>query len=375
MIPSRSNLGLTAAWCVFWLNGLALAQPDVHDRPLNAENAWPRGSYGVDHSTLDAEGMRHGMWVRVYGGGELYYRGEFDHGRPSGEWWYFREDGTAITHLQHGDDPLESTAQMFTRDGRVAATGGYLHQDIRVRGDVQTSRPTPPVRHGSWTLFDGAGNVTTRLNYDRGVKAGLEERFLPSGQVFERATYVDGELDGTWTAWHDNGLPRQVVTYRKGNLDGPFKAFYGGGQRLSEGAYLDGVEEGSWKFYLEDGQLQHIHRYRDGQLLETIRVNGTFTEWHGEERPASEYTYKDKQLDGPFREWHDQGGFVLEDFKDPQLGETLQRRVMRGVQISKEGEYVQGELDGPVYHYDPAGRLLKTEHYNMGTLQRTDAGW
>ena len=166
-----------------------------------------------------------------------------------------------------------------------------------------------------------------------------------------------------------------MVTYRRGTLDGPFKAFYGGGQRLSEGAYLDGVEDGSWKFYLEDGRLQHIHRYRDGQLLETIRVNGTFTEWHGEERPASEYTYKDKQLDGPFREWHDQGGFVLEDFKDPQLGETLQRRVMRGVQISKEGEYVQGALDGPVYHYDPAGRLLKTEHYNMGTLQRTDAGW
>ena len=58
MIPSRSDFGLTAAWCLFWLTGLALAQPDVHDRPLNAENAWPSGSYGVDHSTLDAEGLQ-----------------------------------------------------------------------------------------------------------------------------------------------------------------------------------------------------------------------------------------------------------------------------------------------------------------------------
>ena len=66
---------------------------------------------------------------------------------------------------------------------------------------------------------------------------------------------------------------------------------------------------------------------------------------------------------------------MLEDFKDPQLGETLQRRVMRGVQLSKEGEYVNGQLDGPVYHYDTAGRLLKTEHFNMGTLERTDNGF
>ena len=48
---------------------------------------------------------------------------------------------------------------------------------------------------------------------------------------------------------------------------------------------------------------------------------------------------------------------------------------MRGVQLSKEGEYVNGQLDGPVYHYHTAGRLLKTEHFNMGTLERTDNGF
>ena len=142
---------------------------------------------------------------------------------------------------------------------------------------------------------------------------------------------------------------------------------------MSQGNYLEGAEEGSWKFYLEDGRLQHIHRYRAGNLIETIRVNGTFTTWFGEERPESEVNYRDKKLDGPFREWHDQGGFVLETFTDAESGEPLQRRVMQGVQVSREGEYVAGQIDGPVYHYSTTGQLTRIEHYNMGVLERTEA--
>ena len=45
---------------------------------------------------------------------------------------------------------------------------------------------------------------------------------------------------------------------------------------------------------------------------------------------------------------------------------------MKGRQVSREGEYVQGKLDGAVYHYDTSGRLIRTEHFDMGTLVKTD---
>ena len=132
-------------------------------------------------------------------------------------------------------------------------------------------------------------------------------------------------------------LLRQKITYRDGTLDGPFEAYYGSGGRLkSRGITSKVPRKEVWKFYLEgflDRRLQHIHRYRAGNLIETIRVNGTFTTWHGEERPESEVNYRNKKLDGPFREWHDQGGFVLETFTDADTGEQLQRRVMQGVQV------------------------------------------
>lgn len=348
------------------------SQASPFDRPLEAHNAWPSGTFGVDYNVTDDDGFRHGPWVRVYGSGELYYVGTFDHGTPTGSWWYFRESGTALTRLVHREDHTQSDATVFSANGQVTAQGGYLHPALKLQSAALESRPITPVRHGAWSLFSNKGNLTAVIHYAEGQKDGLEERYLPSGAVCERGHHRRGEMHGEWNAWHDNGLLRQKITYRDGTLDGPFEAYYESGGRLSQGNYLEGAEEGSWKFYLEDGRLQHIHRYRAGNLIETIRVNGTFTTWHGEERPESEVNYRDKKLDGPFREWHDQGGFVLETFTDSDTGEELQRRVMQGVQLSREGEYVAGQLDGQVYHYSSTGQLTHTEYYNMGALERTE---
>lgn len=351
------------------------AQPDaVHDRPLDASNAWPEGHFGTDYNALDANGFRHGAWVRVYADGSLYYAGSFHHGQPAGSWWFFREDGTAISHVTHDpDSPQSSTAVLYHPNGRVVAHGGYLHPAVRLGPDVIDAEiDMSPARHGTWTLFTPTGELASTLTYSEGVKHGPVTHFLKDGRTAESGSYFQGERDGEWNAYHDNGSLRQTITYRKGTLDGPFRACYNHGQRLSEGAYLDGVEHGSWKFYHKDGELQHIVRYSEGSMLETIYVNGTFTDWHGEERPAYERSYREKVLEGPFREWHDQGEFVLESFNDPETGEMLQRRVMVGTALRREGEYVNGKLDGPVYHYDTQGLLVKTEHFDNGTLVRTE---
>ena len=155
----------------------------------------------------------------------------------------------------------------------------------------------------------------------------------------------------------------------KGDLDGPFKAFYGGGQRLSEGAYLDGVEDGSWKFYLEDGFNTFTGRTANCSrpFASTVRSpNGAAR------APASEYTYKDKQLKASSAVARP-GGFVLESSRSSTRRNAAMTRDA-GRPNFKEGEYVQGELDGPVYHYDLVGRLLKTEHYNMARPAPTLAG-
>ena len=38
----------------------------------------------------------------------------------------------------------------------------------------------------------------------------------------------------------------------------------------------------------------------------------------------------------------------------------MQRRVLHGTQVQEEGNYIEGKLDGPVYHYSENGALMKT---------------
>ena len=62
----------------------------------------------------------------------------------------------------------------------------------------------------------------------------------------------------------------------------------------------------------------------------------------------------------------------VENFTDPETGEMLQRQVLVGTQVSSEGEYVKGKLNGPIYYYSEEGKMTKTEHYRAGELLNID---
>ena len=150
MMRNWFSLVLTASALNVLCSGGLWAQPTGQtsqappfDRPLEAHNAWPSGTFGVDYNVTDDEGFRHGPWVRVYESGELYYAGTFDHGTPTGSWWYFRENGTALTHLVHKEDPTQSDATVFTTDGLIAAQGGYLHPPSSSKAKPLNPGPPP----------------------------------------------------------------------------------------------------------------------------------------------------------------------------------------------------------------------------------------
>jgi antitoxin component YwqK of YwqJK toxin-antitoxin module len=69
-----------------------------------------------------------------------------------------------------------------------------------------------------------------------------------------------------------------------------------------------------------------------------------------------------------FRECYDVGGPVIKERMDEQTGETYYQEVMEGLQLKKEGEYVEGQLDGTLYFYDLNGRVIKEEVYSEGKL-------
>ena len=352
-----------------------LAQPQATEQGIsvmNAKGAYPAGTFEVDYNLSDAEGFRHGLWIRVYDDGALYYRGLFEHGMPTGEWWFFRPDGSALSRMDQHPDSARTHAFMFDTKGNVVAMGGYLNPHLRLKAGALEERPAPPVKDGKWSFYDSKGRLASVVHYRAGTKHGLDETYRTNGRVLSTGNHVEGQKHGPWKRFTDTGNLKELLTYKNGVLHGPAQAANPRGMLLSKGAYYEGQQDGTWTFYLDDGTLQEINVFEEGVLTESVRVNGPFTDWHNPDRPAKEVHYKDRLKDGPFREWHDQGGYVIEEQIDPDLGGTVRRQVMKGLQISREGEYVKGKLDGAVYHYDTSGRLVRTEHYDMGSLVKTD---
>ena len=89
-------------------------------------------------------------------------------------------------------------------------------------------------------------------------------------------------------------------------------------------------------------------------------------------RPREEFEVVNQLKSGPFREWHDTGEWTIEESIDPETGDPIRKRILTGEAIRREGEYVNGKLDGDVYNYDLNGRLLLIEHFEDGTIKSSE---
>ena len=180
--------------------------------------------------------------------------------------------------------------------------------------------------------------------------------------------YKDGEKTGVWKSYYENGTVSQQASYLDGEFEGEFITYHTNGMTRIKGKYIEGNEDGSWRSYADSGELELIIKYQFGQRLTEIRINGYFEDTFVDGRTKTEYTYRNKLKDGPYRIFYDQGEYIIEAFIDSETGEQLQRRVLHGTQVSEEGNYVEGKLHGPVYHYSEKGALIKTVNYNMGEI-------
>ena len=335
---------------------------------ITAKEAWPAGQAGLDYNVNDSQGEKDGPWIRVYPDGALYYTGAFNHGTPEGEILYFYESGSLMSKLVHPYlDSSSNTSELisaihYRENSSVQASGFYISVIEEVK----------PLREGSWGFYNEGSKQMKMETYTSGLLDGPYWVKGSNGQLVEEGGYDKDKLNGEKITYFDNGIVRQKINYINGKLEGSFSVNYNSGYPKIEGHYFEGVETDSWKTYTEKGELELLIQYSNGKRIKETRVNGTFEETYPDGRPKSEYTYRNKQLDGPFRLWYDLGEYVIEDFTDSETDELLQRQVLKGTQVSSEGDYFEGKLDGPVFYYTKNGGLDKTVNYKKGELLSTD---
>lgn len=358
--------GLFVFLCVAGQHGWAQPRtvPAAADVPAALKALWPPGQPGVDYNLTGEKGLREGLWMRVYPNGAVYYTGEFKGGKPTGTFTFYYETGEKMSVIVHDPQGDGMQATHYRSTGSLRAEGRYLTTaEVNEEGD--------PVRQkeGLWKYYDERGTLRLEEGYRLGVQHGPTRVFDSAGKLLESGGWLDGEREGLWTRYDAQGLVLAEISYRMGLFHGPHRTFSAPGKPEREGTYTDGKPSGIWKLYEPNGNLRVIQRYENGELIKEQRHNGTFEDTYPDGRPKATITYKLSVPEGPFKEWHDVGSFELVEVADPQTGEVDVRKTPVGLQVAREGTYVEGVLHGKVTFYTERGAVEKVETWEKGVLK------
>ena len=340
----------------------SMAQPGLAD-----SGKWPTGEAGSDYNVTNASNQKDGLWIRVWPNGNLYYIGSFEADVPVGEFTFFYETGEVMSEVVQTGKGRRAFTKLFRTDGSLQAEGMYLtSKELNENGEPRRKK------QGDWKYFDHNGQLRLQEGYANDLLNGPAQRMGERGQLLESGEYIDGNRHGIWKQWDETGLLISEIGYDNGHFEGTCRVSHSNGRPRSIGMYKNGKESGFWKTFTEDGTLESTRQFEDGQLVQEIHENGTVLLTFPDGRPREEFSVLNQKKQGPFREWHDVGEWALEEDVDPISGEQLFRRVLDGEMIRREGEYVNGVLDGEVYHYDKNSRLHLVEIYENGKLITTE---
>lgn len=332
------------------------AQPDP---------SMPEGDFGVDYNAVDQDGLRTGPWIRVHQNGRMYYKGQFEAGTPTGTFWFWYESGEPMSKVEHLDGTTHMEAVNYHKTGFPMSKGTYreyISQDTTLK-----------VKDGEWEFFTEEGYLKTREQYDMGKRNGSSVTYFDTGDILRKEEYVNDVKEGPWQEFYRSGQLRGSGKYRKGEYHGKFELYQENGRPIVKGQYVGGLKDGVWIHFNADGNIHITTKFEMGQELTTRRENGEFTDYYDSGIPKATYLYENGVKSGPFTEWYDLGEWVKVPLDEPQPGGGIQyKEKLQGTQVKREGDFLDGELEGEVTYFNEEGRIVKTEYYAQGELESTE---
>ena len=306
---------------------------------------------------IDANGLKQGNWKKTYENGAIRYEGQFKDDKPSGLFKYFCKNGKLKATNNHLNDGISVAHHSYHENGKIKAKGVYKTQK----------------KDSVWFYYNNAEILILEEGYKMDVLHGVQKLFYPSnGQLMEQRTFNDGLKHGEWLKYFEDGKKWLVANYENGELTGEFEMYKSDGKPELKGTYELGVRHGRWLMYNENGSVRTQDIYHQGAMTKQKRENGVFEEFYEDYRPKSSYTFKGGVENGEFREWYNNGQWVLKEEKGTKMGEpTEDVEELRGQTLKLKGWYVAGKLNGKLTMYYEDGTVERVEMYEMGELTST----
>ena len=196
-------------------------------------------AFAQDINQFDANGKRHGIWKKNFEGTkQLRYEGEFNHGKEIGLFKFYKlvrkKSVLSATKLFNVNDN-SAEVKFLTSRGKTISEGKMVGKTYV----------------GKWTYYHKNSDkvMTIETFDDKGVLQGERLVYYDNGQLAEKSTYVDGNLEGISEVYSLKGVVLNSLNYVSNELHGISKSYNGKGELLVEGNYKKGKKTGVWKYY------------------------------------------------------------------------------------------------------------------------------
>lgn len=195
-----------------------------------------------DFNKLDAEGKRHGKWLKKYDGtDQTRYEGTFEHGKEVGEFKFYKPTSgdipTAIKIFSKDNDSV--LVKYYSSKGKVISQGKMIGK----------------IREGEWKYYHNDSDQLMMVEHYKNDKLEGEQRtYFDNGQLTEKTVYKNGKREGKRLIYSEEGKLIKEFTYENDLLHGMTRYYDTEGQLQIEGNYKRNKKDGVWKYY-KDGKL------------------------------------------------------------------------------------------------------------------------
>lgn len=198
----------------------------------------------------DAQGKKHGTWIKKYPNGNIQYKATFEHGKPVDTMKRYHENGNlkAIMKFKSNNHVF---VELYDKKGEKKAQGNYQNRR----------------KDSTWTLYSLEGDVISKENYDQGELHGKTMKFYPDGDTSQVTHWQHGKRDGTFKQFFEDGTLKLIAYYTEGKLDGPMTIFYPDGYKKTEGIYKHNLRDGKWIYYTESADTAQVIEYKKGEPM------------------------------------------------------------------------------------------------------------
>jgi len=314
------------------------------------------------------KGKAYGEWKFYYNSGKIKEKRNYVNDLEEGPHEEYFENGQVSASFQSKKGKISGEATYFYKDGKVLSKFTYDNgavRSVKFFDKAGTQVSASEMKNNLIDIVSYGTDGFKRARYSanqKGDLTGEDTLFYPSGKVNQVLQYDKGELNGPVISYYLNGNKKSEVNYSAGKQNGYFTEYYPNGKIQIEGWIIDDKDQGEWDYHDEKGRLVSKSYYLDNDL------SGYKEEYFTTGQKKSEQKYERGWLEKLTQFDKDGKVFAVDSFPKGTGKYVL---YYPNGKVMEQGNYVNGDFDGPYKSYFFDGSLQSSFFYNKGVRDST----